>query len=185
MYKGGGVWNSLLYWDYSKQTLMGRFMRDRVKGSKSSSLTHVSGSVAIGTCVYLQNYLFSIYLLSYIFQLLYCCKTILIWQKNQKTNDFLFSYLLVRQMVDPEINFSKDILTYLYSRLLYSMSIFAWLLSPPPHVQCREVPGFFRSCVPGSEGLPETAANRSRQLVTIKTHFLIYSHLSGCRIYHR
>jgi len=57
---------------------------------------------------------------------------VLIWQKKtRRLMISLFSYLLVRQMVDPEINFSKDILTYLYSRLLYSMSIFAWLLSTP------------------------------------------------------
>lgn len=37
--------------------------------------------------------------------------------KTWETRDFLFAYLLVRKMVDPEINFSQAILTYLYSLL--------------------------------------------------------------------
>lgn len=53
--------------------------------------------------------------------------------KTWETPDFLFCYLLGKKMVDPEVNFSKATLTYLYSPL-----IFALLLSTSLHVQWRE-----------------------------------------------
>lgn len=79
--------------------------------------------------------------------------------KNLETHHFLFSYLLIRHIVDPEVNFSKDILTYFYSLLTHNMPIFTWMLIPHLQVQWREVPRSFRSCVLGGEGLPETAAH--------------------------
>lgn len=81
-------------------------------------------------CIHLQNYVFSIYWLANTFQLLYYYKEILFdLARSWETYDFLFSYLLVRKMVDAEVNFSKDVLTYLYSLLTYSMPIFTLLLS--------------------------------------------------------
>lgn len=81
------------------------------------------------------------------------------------------------------MNFSKDVLTYLYSLLAYKPANI--YLAAKHHLSmCRgeNVPKSFRSCVPGGEGLPQTAAHRSRKVVTIKTHFLIYSQLSGRKI---
>ena len=78
--------------------------------------------------------IYSAFIYSHIFSSFYIFAKLFCFDLAKKTRRLmisLFSYLLVRQMVDPEINFSKDILTYLYSRLLYSMSIFAWLLSIP------------------------------------------------------
>lgn len=49
--------------------------------------------------------------------------------KTWEAHDFLFYHLLLRKMVDSEVNFSKAILTYLYSPLTYSMPTFTLLLS--------------------------------------------------------
>lgn len=76
--------------------------------------------------LFIQHFLTLKYFIAFILLQKYL---VLIWQKTWQTHDFLFSYLLVRKMVDPEMNFSKARLTYLYSLLNYSMSIYTLLLS--------------------------------------------------------
>lgn len=109
---------------------MDRILRGKVRKSSSVIRSSNQGLWKWGH-VLISKIMYSAFIDSQILSSFYIITNILCLDlaKTWETRDFLFSYLLVRKMVDAGINFSQAILTYLYPLLTYSMPIFTLLLS--------------------------------------------------------